>query len=54
MRLSCTVRNINECAAKCRPVERCVGFAFNAGDACIISGPTLETRESKGWVSGIR
>src|SRR5664280_356186 len=30
--LSYTVDNINECAAKCRPVRRCVGFTWNAAD----------------------
>lgn len=58
-RLSYTVANINECASKCRPVKQCVGFAFNASDRegqhyCIIFGPTPESRESKGWISGVR
>lgn len=58
-RLSYTVANINDCAAKCRPVQKCVGFTFNAGDregehACIIFGPTPEARESKGWIAGTR
>lgn len=57
--LSYTVANINECAAKCRPIARCLGFTFNSGDppgrhACIIFGPTPEGRESKGWISGVR
>jgi hypothetical protein len=54
-----TVGNINQCAAKCRPVAPCVGFTYNEGDpdgqhACIIFGPTPEGRESKGWISGAR
>ncbi len=57
--LSYTVANINECAAKCRPVSRCVGFTFNAADTpgrhgCYIFGPTPEGREASGWVSGLR
>jgi hypothetical protein len=59
VQLSHTVANINECASKCRPVQRCVGFTFNAADmagrhSCVIFGPTPEARESKGWVSGVR
>jgi hypothetical protein len=58
-RLSYTVANVNECAAKCKAVSKCVGFTFNSGDpdgqhACQIFGPTPEGRESKGWVSGVR
>jgi hypothetical protein len=58
-RLSYTVANINECAAKCRADRRCVGFTFNGADppgqhSCQIFGPTPETRESKGWISGVR
>ena len=58
-RLYWTVRNINECAAKCRPVKNCVAFTFNAGDpegshTCILFGPTPEARDSKGWISGVR
>jgi hypothetical protein len=54
-----TVPNINECAARCRPIARCVGFTFNSGDppgqhACVIFGPTPEGREAKGWISGLR
>jgi len=57
--LSYAVRNINECAAKCRPVKNCVGFTFNAADAegrhaCMIFGPTPEGRDSSGWISGVR
>jgi hypothetical protein len=57
--LSFTVGNINECAAKCRPLSRCVGFTFNAADppgrhACMLFGPTPEGRQSAGWVSGSR
>jgi hypothetical protein len=59
VRLSYTVAHINECAAKCRPVAKCVGFTFNSGDpdgqhACVIFGPTPETREAAGWISGVR
>jgi hypothetical protein len=58
-RLSYTVANVNECAAKCKAVSKCVAFTFNSGDpdgqhACQIFGPTPEGRESKGWVSGTR
>ncbi len=58
-RLYWTVRNINDCAAKCRPVKGCVGFTFNAADpdgshTCILFGPTPEARDSKGWISGVR
>lgn len=58
-RLSYTVANVNECAAKCKAVSKCVAFTFNSGDpegqhACQIFGPTPEGRESKGWVSGLR
>jgi hypothetical protein len=58
-RLSYTVANVNECAAKCKAVSKCVAFTFNSGDpegqhACQIFGPTPEGRESKGWVSGAR
>lgn len=54
-----TVAHINECAAKCRPVARCVGFTFNANDpigrhTCEIFGPTPEGRQVSGWVSGTR
>ena len=57
--LSYTVANINECAAKCRPIQRCVGFTFNAADppgrqACMIFGPTPEKRTSGGWISATR
>ena len=57
--LSYNVANINECAAKCRPVSNCAGFTFNAAGsgnnhACMIFGPTPEGRTSKGWVSGER
>ncbi|HEY7387098.1 MAG TPA: PAN domain-containing protein [Bryobacteraceae bacterium] len=53
------VRNINECAAKCRPVGTCTGFTFNSGDpegehACQLFGGRPEARESLGWVSGQR
>jgi hypothetical protein len=58
-RLSYTVANINECAAKCRPVAKCTAFTFNSADpegrhACMIFGGKPEARESKGWVSGVR
>jgi hypothetical protein len=58
-RLSYTVANVNECAAKCKAVSKCVAFTFNSGDpdgqhACQIFGPTPEGREAKGWVSGMR
>ncbi len=58
-RLSYTVANINECAAKCRPVAKCTAFTFNSSDpegrhACMIFGAKPEGRESKGWVSGVR
>lgn len=58
-RLRYTVSNINECAAKCRPIRECTGFAYNSSEppgqqACIIFGGRTETRESKGWISGAR
>jgi len=57
--LSYTVRNINECASKCRPVRNCVGFTFNSSDpdgrhACMLFGPTPEARDSSGWIAGTR
>jgi hypothetical protein len=58
-RLSHTVADINECAAKCRPVAKCTAFTFNSADApgqhaCTIFGGAPEGRASKGWVSGVR
>lgn len=57
-RLAWTVANINECAAKCRPIKNCVGFTFNAaeqgGHACYLFGPTPQPRDSQGWISGTR
>lgn len=57
--LSYTVVNINECAAKCRPIARCVGFTFNAADppgrqACTLFGPTPEGRQASGWIAATR
>jgi hypothetical protein len=57
--LSYTVANINECAAKCRPISRCVGFTFNGADppgrqACTLFGPTPEGRQSSGWIAAVR
>lgn len=58
-RLSYSVANINECAAKCRPVGACTGFTYNAGDpegrhACTLFGGRPEGRELAGWISGSR
>ncbi len=57
--LSYTVAHVNECASKCRSIQKCVAFTFNAADtpgrhACMIFGPTPEPRQSNGWVSGVR
>lgn len=57
--LSYTVANINECASKCRPIARCIGFTFNSAgtpgrQSCIIFGPTPESRSRRGWISGQR
>lgn len=58
-RLRYTVNNINECAAKCRPISNCVGFTYNSGDpegerACQIFGGSPIPRKSNGWISGVR
>src|SRR5205807_308033 len=42
--LAYTVANINQCAAKCAPVQRCVGFTYQAASAsdhhrCVLFGP---------------
>lgn len=57
--LTYRVADVNECASKCRPDTRCMGFAFNAADTankrnCEIYGPTPIKRPSRGWVSGLR
>ena len=57
--LAYTVSSVQECASKCRPVARCVGFTFNAAAApgqrrCVIFGPNPEERASKGWITGRR
>ena len=59
VRVRYPVSNINECAAKCRPVPECKGFTYNSGDpdgqhACQIFGAGAAVRESQGWISGAR
>ncbi|EJW10832.1 hypothetical protein A33M_3993 [Rhodovulum sp. PH10] len=53
------VTTINACAAKCRPLAECVGFAFNAAgpdgrSACQLFGRTRERRDATGWIAGER
>lgn len=57
--LAYTVANIDECAAKCQPVARCVGFTFNAAGtagkhACYLFGSSPEGRMTTGWIAGER
>lgn len=51
-----SVANINECAAKCRPVRDCIGFSFNAAEfgpfTCQIFGQSAQVSTVNGWVSG--
>lgn len=58
-RLTYPVATVNECASKCRPIERCVAFTVgptesNGKRSCTLFGPTPEGRESEGWISGVR
>ena len=59
VQLSYTVNDINDCAAKCRPIQRCTGFAFNSNEpagrrSCMIFGGTTEFNNGGGWISGTR
>jgi hypothetical protein len=54
-----SVSNINECAAKCRAVPQCGGFAYKSmayGEKhdCEIMGPTKNMNNGGGWISGVR
>ncbi len=54
-----SVANINECAAKCRPVSQCGGFAYKSmayqgKHDCEIMGPTKNMNDGKGWISAVR
>jgi hypothetical protein len=57
-RMIYTLENINDCAAKCRPIRPCVAFAYHAGDpndhTCLLFGSTPEGRHAKGWIAGER
>jgi hypothetical protein len=54
-----SVSHINECAAKCRAVAQCGGFAdksmaYRDKHDCEIMGPTKNMNNGGGWISGVR
>jgi hypothetical protein len=53
------VGTANDCMAKCKPVENCVGFTYDAAEKsvqhmCRIFGPTPNTVNSAGWLRAVR
>jgi hypothetical protein len=57
--LAYTVNDINDCAAKCRPVQACTGFTFNSAEppgrrSCQIFGGQTGMNNGSGWISGTR
>ena len=54
-----SVANINECAAKCRAISQCGGFAYKSmayrdKHDCEIMGQTKNMNDGRGWISGLR
>jgi len=53
------VGTANDCMAKCKPVENCVGFTYDVAEKsvqhiCRIFGPTPNTVTSAGWLRAVR
>lgn len=57
--LAWAVRNLEECASKCRPVRDCTGFAYNKeaasnGHQCYLFGGRPVATPAKSWIAGTR
>lgn len=57
--VSQTATNLEDCAARCRRVSKCVAFSYDAGasagnHSCYLTGSMTEYRKAPNWISGTR
>ena len=57
--VSQTAADLEDCAARCRRVPKCVAFSYDGGAApgsraCYLTGSLTEYRKAPNWISGTR